>query len=702
MEDHIFSVRTRVLLVLSFLITGLFVVVLYQLQVVNGAEYAARVSKKIARTETVEAARGEILDRYGRVLVSNQLSYQVRLDTSLMGNDQEKNQTLLTLLRICREQGVAWSDTLPVTSQAPYTYTLTQTSGTARGRFQRLCQDMKWSDPEADQLLDEIEAGTDALRQDPEPSAQSLLDQMRSSFQVDESLPDDQARALLGIRYELALRQKDIVRVEYLFAQGVDISFITAVKESGLAGVLIEPTTVRQYHTQYAAHLLGRVGSISDTEWEYYKELGYAMDEKVGKDGVEAAFEQYLRGTEGIRAVETNSTGKVVSESWLVDSEGNELIPRPGDNIVLTLDIRLQETVERALAAHIPTLEEAEGGSAVLIDVNSGSVLASASYPTFSLATYSEDFTALRDDPLKPLYNRAFQGTYAPGSTFKMVTAIGGLEEGIIDTKTKIVDTGRYTYYKDYQPQCWIFRQQGRTHGPQDVTQAIKNSCNVFFYDVGRRLGIEKLGQYAHLFGLGEATGIELPENIGVVAGPDYTESIGGVWNQGSTLPAAIGQENNQFTPLQLANYIATLVNGGRHYSAHLLKSVKSHDYSTILYERESELTDAINISQENLDAVLAGMLELTQTGSAARYFKDLDVQVGAKTGSAQVSANTASNAVFVAFAPFDDPQVALAIVVEKGGSGSELGAIAADILTYYFHAEETLESPYTENTLIR
>ena len=702
MEDHIFSVRTRVLLVLSFLITGLFVAVLYQLQVVNGAEYAARVSKKIARTETVEAARGEILDRYGRVLVSNQLSYQVRLDTSLMGNDQEKNQTLLTLLRICREQGVAWSDTLPVTSQAPYTYTLTQTSGTARGRFQRLCQDMKWSDPEADQLLDEIEAGTDALRQDPEPSAQSLLDQMRSSFQVDESLPDDQARALLGIRYELALRQKDIVRVEYLFAQGVDISFITAVKESGLAGVLIEPTTVRQYHTQYAAHLLGRVGSISDTEWEYYKELGYAMDEKVGKDGVEAAFEQYLRGTEGIRAVETNSTGKVVSESWLVDSEGNELIPRPGDNIVLTLDIRLQETVERALAAHIPTLEEAEGGSAVLIDVNSGSVLASASYPTFSLATYSEDFTALRDDPLKPLYNRAFQGTYAPGSTFKMVTAIGGLEEGIIDTKTKIVDTGRYTYYKDYQPQCWIFRQQGRTHGPQDVTQAIKNSCNVFFYDVGRRLGIEKLGQYAHLFGLGEATGIELPENIGVVAGPDYTESIGGVWNQGSTLPAAIGQENNQFTPLQLANYIATLVNGGRHYSAHLLKSVKSHDYSTILYERESELTDAINISQENLDAVLAGMLELTQTGSAARYFKDLDVQVGAKTGSAQVSANTASNAVFVAFAPFDDPQVALAIVVEKGGSGSELGAIAADILTYYFHAEETLESPYTENTLIR
>jgi penicillin-binding protein 2 len=282
-----------------------------------------------------------------------------------------------------------------------------------------------------------------------------------------------------------------------------------------------------------------------------------------------------------------------------------------------------------------------------------------------------------------------------------MVTAIGGLEEGIVTPTTKIVDTGRYTYYKDYQPQCWIFRQYGRTHGPQNVSEAITNSCNVFFYDVGRRLGIEKLGDYARLFGLGEYTGVELPEAKGVVAGPEFTQSIGGVWNAGSTLSAAIGQENNQFSPLQLANYIATLANGGSHYSAHLLKSVKSADFSEVLVERKPELVDAINIKEENLNAVKMGMQELTESGSAARYFKDLDVQVGAKTGSAQVAADQESNAVFVAFAPFDDPQVALAIVVERGGSGSELGAIAADILTYYFHAEETLEAPDVENTLV-
>lgn len=702
MEEKYFLTRTRVLLALFLLFLALFTGVLYRLQILHGAEYAAKATKKIARTETVEASRGKILDRYGRVLVSNRLSYQVRLDVSLMGSDREKNATLLTLLELCRKHGVVWTDTMPVERQAPYRYALTTAGGTTRSRFSKLCTAMKWSDPAAGEILAAVEAGTDALLEGSEPSARTLLDQMRESFQVDETLPDDLARDLLGVRYELTLRQKDIARVEYSFAQGVEIGFITAVKEAGLAGVIIEPSTVRQYNTDYAAHLLGRVGSISETEWETYKALGYAMDETVGKSGAEAAFEEYLRGTDGVRAVETNSTGKVVSESWLVDAQGNERVPRPGDNVVLTIDERLQETVERALADHIPTLPEAEGGAAVVIEVNSGAILASASYPTYNLATYSADFPQLSADPLTPEVNRAFQGQYAPGSTFKMVTAIAGLEEEIITPQTKIVDNGRYTYYKDYQPQCWIYRQYGGTHGAQNVSQAITNSCNVFFYDVGRRLGIDKLGQYARLFGLGEPTGVELPERRGVVAGPEYTKSIGSVWNEGSTLPAAIGQENNQFTPLQLANYIATLANGGRHYSAHILKCVKSSDFGAVLYERQPELIDAIDISPENLAAVKAGMLELTETGSAAKYFRDLDVKVGAKTGSAQVSSATASNAVFVAFAPFDDPQVALAIVVEKGGSGSELGAIAADILTYYFHAEETMEVPAAENTLIR
>lgn len=702
MEEYHVSARIRVLLGLFFVIAAIFVYTLYQLQIVNGAEYAARATRKIARTETVEAARGQIFDRYGRLLIGNRLSYQVSLDTSLMGDEESQNEILLRLFAICREHGVTWNDSMPITAQAPYSYTLTEAGSTVRTRFSRLCAAMKWSDPVAEELLAAVENGTADALADPSPSAGDLLEQMRATYKIDPSVSDADARALIGVRYELSLRKKDIARVEYLFAEKVEIGFITAVKEAGLAGVLIESTSVRQYNTDYAAHLLGRVTSIPDELLDHYLSLGYPMDSKVGRSGVEAAFESYLRGTNGVRAVETNSTGKIVSESWLTDADGNEQVPEPGAHVVLTIDEKLQEATEQALAYHIPTFKEAEGAAAVILDVNSAAILASASYPTYHLATYSQDFTQLSADPLKPEYNRAFQGLYAPGSTYKMVTAIGALEEGIITPATRISCTGRYTYYSDYQPQCWIFRQYGGTHGPQNVTTAITNSCNVFFFDAGRRLGIDKLGEYARKFGLGEPTGVELTEETGVVAGPEFTQSIGGRWEGGSTLSAAIGQENNQFTPLQLANYIATLVNGGSHYSAHLLKCIKSNDFSTVLYEREPELLDTIDIDPENLEAVKAGMLALTQSGSVAPYFRDLDVKVGAKTGSAQVAADREAHAIFVAFAPYDDPEIALAIVVEYGGSGTEVGAIAADILSYYFRAESTLDTPVSENTLIQ
>ncbi len=702
MDVHRLIRRIGTLVVAFSLFLTLFASALYQIQIVDGAEYAARLVQKVTRTETVEAARGEIYDRKGRVLVYNELSYQVILNTQLMGGEEEINTTLLSLLDLCRTFGVLWHDeAFPITREAPYRTALTQVGGTARSRFQKLLETMKWEDEAILDFLERFqEDGTPPPEE--EPSADDLIEQMRETFQMDPALSAVQARDLLGVRFELLLRKKDIARTDYLFAEGVDINFITAVKEAGLPGVLITPTTVRRYATPYAAHLLGRTGQIEKSDWEAYQAKGYAMNEIVGRDGVEKAFEDYLRGIAGVRAVETNSTGKVVSENWLTNSKGEEMAPRPGGHVFITIDLELQAAVEDILAAHIPAMKSAEGGAAVLIDVNTGEILASASYPSFDLSTYSEQFNQLKDDPLTPFNNRAFQGIYAPGSTFKMVTAIGGLEEGIITPQTQILDTGKYLYYRDYQPRCWIYRQGGGTHGKQNVSQAITNSCNVFFYDVGRRLGIEKLGQYARLFGLGEPTGVELPEKNGVVAGPGFTESIGGTWQEGSTLPAAIGQENNQFTPLQLANYIATLANGGKHYSAHLLHCVKSPDFSTVLYEREPELINTIPIDPKNLEAVKSGMLALTQTGSTARSFQNLNVKVGAKTGSVQVTGATASNATFVAFAPYDNPEVALAVVVEKGEAGAKLANIAADILAFYFRTEEAAESAVTENTLIQ
>ena len=764
--------RRRVLavvvaLAVAFLSLG---ATLYDLQINNGEAYYSQSQYKIAETQTVEAARGQILDRNGRVLVSNRAVYQVTLDISRMGDTpQERNDTLLALIQAARENEVVWNDTLPISTQEPFVFTTenpyytvsTDEEGNqtkSLTQLGKLALAMKWL--EEDPTKDPEPVSDEAPAEEPEPglwqrvknfftgggeeetdtsapvqeetssalpTAEELLGKMCASFSltgegaVDEEAaeaagepvpalnigdmdPAD-ARAVAGVLYELYLYSKGVTWNTYIFAEDVTIDFISRVKELSLPGVNIDATTVREYHTTYAAHLLGRVAAMSPEEWAYYKTVDldgdgnadYQMDDTVGKQGVELAFESYLRGSSGVKKVERNTNHKVVSETWQTE-------PEPGDNIVLTLDLDLQMAVEDILASSLPELEskEVEGAACVVLDVNSGDVLASASYPTYDLANYSRNYNEYAADPLKPLLNRALQGLYPPGSTFKMITAIAGLEEENIITPTTIIkDMGRYTYYSSPQPQCWIYRQNGRTHGNQNVTQAITNSCNYFFFEVGRRLGIETLEKYASMFGLGQKTGIELTEYAGVMAGPEFTESLGGTWYEGSTLSVAIGQESTQVTPIQLANYIATLVNGGTRYSTHLLKEVKSSDFSQVLYTYEPQVMDTIEIQEKNLEAVKKGMLELTQT-SLARYFSGLGVQVGAKTGSAQVSAQTESNAVFVCFAPYDDPEIAVSIVVEHGGSGSELASIAADILSYYFSTKETREELLTENTLIR
>ena len=701
MDGRQFHVRVRGVMVLLAAVLVGFLWVLYDLQYVHGAEYLEQSRRKIAKTETVEAARGQILDRYGRVLVSNRASYNVSLDTSFMGED--RNTVLLRLLDICREESVTWSDTLPVSQSAPYVFT----AEGAYGNLRKYAEKMKGEGlvPTAEEIEALQSAESPAL-----PSAERLIAKLRETYQVDPALSDEEARDLVGVLYELALRSREITWSSYVFAQDVEMTFIVKVKEASLSGVSIDTTTVREYNTSYAAHLLGRVGLMDSDEWNnIYQALDYPYNASVGKDGMEQAFESYLHGVPGKRAIETNDQGKVVSadDNWKIDERtGEPQAPQPGYNVISTLDIKLQEAVERALADGVGALksEDTQGAAAVVIDVNDGGVLASASYPTYDLSTFLQNYTELANDPLNPLFNRATQGIYPPGSTFKMVTAIAGLQEGVITPTDEILDTGRYTYYKDYQPQCWYYRQYGRTHGKENVSEAIRDSCNIFFYDVGRRLGISLLDEYAQKFGLGEYTGIEVYESKGHVAGPGYTESLGQKWYDGNTLPAAIGQENNQFTPIQLANYVATLANGGTHYSAHLLKEVKSSDFSQVVYQYEPEVLNELDLDPENLEAVTRGMLMVTQPGgSAYSYgFNTLDIQVAAKTGSAQVSSATESNAVFVCFAPYEDPEIALAIVVEKGGSGSTLSSIAVEILDYYFSSGSGMETVEGENTLLR
>ncbi len=752
-----------IVLLLALMVTGMGSA-LYDLQINNGESYSRLTEKKIAETQSVPAARGNLYDRNGQVLVSNRVIYEVTLDAGLM-KEEERCRILLSLIEAARTEGVEWTDNLPITRTAPFRFTTDDpyyaVSQDEDGkevkiltRLGRLAVKMGWVDdptkeaePETETaapakepgLLDKIKrflkggASADVPKKAKEPKplleAEALLGVMCESFGVagegavdrkkaaknGETVPnlnigdmsETDARALAGVLYELNLRSQDIyTAAEYVFASDVDIDFISRVKERDLTGVVIEAATLRQYHTKYAAHLLGRTGLMDKKEWEYYKTVDadgdgktdYQMNDTVGKEGAEQAFESLLRGKPGTRTVERNTKGKIVAQDW-------ETEPEPGGNVMLTLDIGLQGYVENLLADAVPKLasEETEGAACVVLDVKGAEVLTAASYPTFDLANYASELAEKGDDPLHPFLNRAFQGAYPPGSTFKMLTAIAGLEEKIITPTTLIRDEGQYNYYGPNGPKCWIFRQYGSRHGLINVSKAIEVSCNYFMFEVGRQLGIEKLDEYAARFGLGEKTGIELAESAGVMASPAYAESLGGKWYQGNVLSVAIGQESTQVTPLQLANYIATLVNGGTRNAVHLLKEVKSSDFSQVLQSYEPQVLDTIEIQDQNLKAVKAGMLALTTNNSSVRqYFQSLPFQAGAKTGSAQVTGQNESNAVFVCFAPYDDPEIAVAIAVEHGGSGSELASMAADVLRYYFSSQETRDEIPVENTLIR
>lgn len=725
MEGKQFNIRTLIISILLALLLIGFVMVLYHLQIVKGDEYRSASTVKIANTVTVEAARGELLDRYGRSLVGNRATYEITLNSSLMGAEAERNANLMELITICRENDLEWTDTLPISKDAPFTYTdenaLLYTNSEGKVKFSYLGA-----------LLDALPLGTDILSDrwrsedlaaassvadlGEGPTAEEVIDGLRQYFLIDESLSDADARALIGVLYELNLRSQNVKQTEYIFAQDVDIDVISAVKERNLTGVNISATTVRQYNTTSAAHLLGRVGSIQSANWETYKAKGYNMNDKVGIDGMEAAFEDYLRGKSGTLIQEMNTSGKVVSESWMVDDETCEAMePEPGNHVMTTLDLRLQEKVEEVLANTIESLADTkEKGAIIVQSVNDGGILAMASYPTYDLSTvYSstEAYKAVSDDPRNPFVNRATSEIYYPGSTFKPLVAIAALEEGLVTPTEEIQDTGalqlpeeEHYPYGDYHPQCWIYRQYRGTHGWENMADALRDSCNIYFYTLGHRLGIDKIDEYAAMFGLGQKTGLELSEAEGYVAGPETSAMLGQEWYGGNLLSAAIGQDNTKITMLQLSNYIATLVNGGNRYQTHLLKTVKSSDFSETVYEYEAQPVETLDLDPAYVEAVKKGMWEVAndEESTVDQYLSNLAVEVGAKTGSAQVSADENANAVFVLFAPYDDPEIVISMVVEGGASGANLASAAGEIVNYYFGSEHTMESIGTENTLIR
>ncbi len=674
-----FGKRRIALLVLVVVLSVVYLFRLANLQIAEGASYAERAQKRISRSVSVSAPRGEIYDRYGRAFVKNRMGFSVQLDKVNLQTETQ-NQVILNLLEVLDAGGYVYEDNLPITAEAPFAYLVSE------------------DESEQERLQKQKERFLKARDYEQEVDAETAMADLIKRYKIGDEFTSAEQRRIAGMRYDMEQAGFSLTS-PYTVMTDVDISTVTILREQyeNFQGVTIDTQPVREYVAgSLGAHFLGTVGKIGADEVEEYKAKGYLASDTVGKGGIEQTMEEYLRGYPGTKVIEQNSKGKVTDTHFSEE-------PQPGNSVMLTIDKNLQQVAEQSLEETINRIAEqgkrqgggpgtgskngwdAEAGSCVVLKVDTGEVLVDASYPTYNPATYNADFNELNSDPRRPLLNRTISGAYEPGSTFKMATALAVLEEGVATPSTKVLDLGIYRYSPDYQPACWLYTDTGRTHGNVDVVGALKGSCNYYFYEMGRQLGITKLGEWCQRLGMGQKTGIELPgERAGTIAGPIERDERGETWWDGDTLQAAIGQSDNLLTPLQLANYVATIVNGGTRYQPTLLRSVRSYVGNEEIKAFEPTVVEELGISETSYNAIMAGMGAVTEDGTASSVFGNYPIKVGGKTGTASVPSGSATG-VFVAFAPFDNPEIAVAIVIEHGAHGNYAATVARDIFDQYF-----------------
>ncbi len=653
---------------------------LVNLQIVNGNYYREKSDSRTLRSIELTAARGEILDRNGRAIVSSRTGYNVYILSNRQRTDEQLNKTVYNLFRTVQSASSGIASIIPVEERnGSYAFTVSKKDA------------QKWKTENGFNKKD---------------SAKKVMSELISRYNIDEgeySKPD--CIRIAATRLNMVKRGFSITS-PYLFAEDTPIGEIAVIKEQAdsFPNVSIVTQPVRNYpYGSLAAHILGRVGMISAEEYEENKDNDYNINSHIGKSGIEKLMESYLRGENGGGSVEQSSGGYSIGQNV-------EKAPVKGRNVSLTLDLDMQLACEKALSETIQSISAsaagakeggaADAGSIVVIDVNSGDVLAMASYPSYEIKTFTSEYNNLLKNKSNPLFNRALSGTYAPASTFKPLVGIAALEEKLITSDEEILDTGKYTYFKDYQPACWIYNQTGGTHGYINVSEAIRDSCNVFFFDVGRRLNIQNINLYARKFGFGQKSGIELSgeEKTGVVASPENRKQSGGIWYPGDVCQTSIGQSDTLATPLQLANYMATLANGGTRYKPRLIKTVESVEGS-ISEESAPEVLEKINLSKKNQEAILKGMRMVVTEGTAQRAFSGCKVSVAAKTGSAQ-TAGSYTNGICIAYAPYEEPRIAIACVVEKAGSGANVAQAVRRVVDSYFESDD--ESDIKTNVLTR
>jgi penicillin-binding protein 2 len=643
------------------------------------------------RRVKIAAVRGEIYDRNGVPLVTNSYTYSLYFDYSAMAASKaEQNADIVKIINMLDGSGMRAKNTSPLAGTYPsFSYDLDILEGSvSSSRLKRII---------ADHGLKEG-ASASAL-------AESFIRRYGIKTEGEDAYTPEEISELIRVRYEMEAIMFSAVE-PYLFAEGLDMAMISTVRELGVRGTRIDVSYAREYHYPgYASHILGRISGIFAENLDYYTSLGYPITAKVGVSGCELAFENYLRGMDGEMLVTEDEEGNIVRTE--VTKE-----PQAGNDIYLTIDISLQVAAEDALADNVKYIvdraetlegeldgEDCDAGAIVVQTATGGELLAIASYPTYNLATFNKDFSDLVNDPRNVYTNRALAGQYRPGSTAKIGISVAAfaeelrLDDGTLFVPDTKIDTkGLYTYYPDFQPGCWLWNDYHMSHGPITVSRAISVSCNYFFFEIGRIMGVERINKYFGMLGLGKSTGIELSENLGVLADEAYKQTLDlpasdKLWMPGDTLRGSIGVGYSEHTPLQISNYIATVVNGGTRYAAHLLYEVKSFEGESIV-KKESAILANVDISDAAYDTIIDGMENvIPQSGALKTVFEGFpsEIGVGGKTGSAQVSEKQSDNAVFVSFAPLKDPEIVIACVIERGAHGYNAAHAARDVLDHYF-----------------
>lgn len=677
--------RYLMLYIIIILISAVFILRLFSLQIINGAEYREQSEKRMLRTETIEAPRGEIYDRNGVVLATSKRSYNVTI-YKVNVEVEEQNEAISKLVDILEANGDSIYSTFPVNDEL---------NGFS---FSDDNSEKNWK---KDNNIDEAATFEDTIKFYTEKYA---LEDYTNNF--------NHLVKMIEIKYEGNVNAYSLLN-SAVVAKDIKEESVAQIEErkSELYGINIVSSPKRYYtNANLFSHVIGYVSNISSDEYSKKKDEGYSLNSIIGKTGVEQSCETYLKGTDGVKKVETDRYGNITSETITKEAV-------TGNSVTLTLDYRLQKTAQEALEKAIADLREgritgrkipdANSGAVVVLDCQTGEVLAMANYPNYDTNLFvggikASDWKRISEDALNPMYNRAISGTYSPGSTYKMLVGFAGLETGGITVDEKYYDPGVYQY--GHRPVCWLYSSRRTTHGYVNVSGAIKGSCNCYFYEVGRRIRIAKIVEYSKLFGLGEKTGIELPqESPGQIAGADDSSEDGlkSPWYLGDTLSAAIGQHENQYTPIQLANYISAIANGGTLNKVSVLKEIKNEStMETVplsdIEKTMEEFTNVkfeprkINIKEEYLNAIKEGMLSVTtETGGTANIvFKNSNIKVAGKTGTSQVSSGT-NNGLFVGFAPYDNPKIAVVAIIEHGEEGTYTANVVKPIMEEYFKISE-------------